>query len=103
MMNQVTDDNKENSIEEALSSADIIYTSEQITAALDNLAIDINTRLEGANPLVLCVMKGVAPPKTSIQQIYGAALPFIILDLIAIVLLIVFPVLATWLPSVMLR
>jgi tripartite ATP-independent transporter DctM subunit len=53
--------------------------------------------------LLLYVMKGVAPPQTSIQQIYGAALPFIILDLIAIVLLIIFPVLATWLPSVMLR
>ena len=53
--------------------------------------------------LLLYVMKGVAPPKTSIQQIYGAALPFIILDLIAIVLLIIFPALATWLPSVMLR
>jgi tripartite ATP-independent transporter DctM subunit len=53
--------------------------------------------------LLLYVMKGVAPPKTSIQQIYGAALPFIILDLIAIALLIIFPVLATWLPSIMLR
>jgi len=45
----------------------------------------------------------VAPPKTTIQQIYGAALPFIILDLIAIALLVIFPVLATWLPSIMLR
>jgi tripartite ATP-independent transporter DctM subunit len=53
--------------------------------------------------LLLYVMKGVAPPKTSIQQIYGAALPFIILDLIAIALLVIFPGLATWLPSIMLR
>jgi tripartite ATP-independent transporter DctM subunit len=53
--------------------------------------------------LLLYVMKGVAPPKTPIQQIYGAAMPFIILDLIAIVLLVIFPGLATWLPSIMPR
>ena len=53
--------------------------------------------------LLLYVMKGVAPPKTTIQQIYGAAMPFIILDLIAIVLLVIFPGLASWLPSIMIR
>lgn len=51
--------------------------------------------------LLLYVMKGVAPPQTRIQQIYLAALPFIILDLIAMALIIVFPALATWLPSLM--
>ena len=53
--------------------------------------------------LLLYVMKGVAPPKTTIQQIYGAAMPFIILDLIAIALLVIFPGLASWLPSIMIR
>lgn len=53
--------------------------------------------------LLLYVMKGVAPPKTTIQQIYGAAMPFIILDLIAITLLVIFPGLASWLPSIMIR
>lgn len=53
--------------------------------------------------LLLYVMKGVAPPKTTIQQIYGAAMPFIILDLVAIALLVIFPGLASWLPSIMIR
>lgn len=53
--------------------------------------------------LLLYVMKGVAPETITIQQIYGAAMPFIILDLIVIALLIFFPGLATWLPSIMLH
>jgi hypoxanthine phosphoribosyltransferase len=57
MMNHVTDD-KDNSMDEVLSSADIIYTSDQINAALDKLAINLNNRLAGADPLVFCVMKG---------------------------------------------
>ncbi len=53
--------------------------------------------------LLLYVMKGVAPAEISIQQIYRAALPFIILDLIAIVLLLFIPGLATWLPAIVIR
>jgi tripartite ATP-independent transporter DctM subunit len=53
--------------------------------------------------LLLYVMKGVVPSDISIQQIYKAALPFIVLDLIAIVLLLFIPGLALWLPSVMVR
>ena len=51
--------------------------------------------------LLLYVMKGVAPQGTRIQQIYWAAMPFIILDLIVMGLIIAFPALATWLPSLM--
>lgn len=53
-----TDDNKENSIDDVLSSADLIYTSDQINAALDALALKLNTRFSNTNPLILCVMKG---------------------------------------------
>ncbi len=49
--------------------------------------------------LLLYVMKGVAPRNTTIQQIYLAAMPFIVLELIVLVLLVLFPVLATWLPD----
>jgi hypoxanthine phosphoribosyltransferase len=56
--NNKSDDNKENSIDDALSSADLIYTADQINAALDSLALKLNTRLLNENPLVLCVMKG---------------------------------------------
>ena len=53
--------------------------------------------------LLLYVMKGVAPASISYKQIYGAAAPFIILDLTAISLLLFIPGLARWLPSVMLK
>ena len=49
--------------------------------------------------LLLFVMKGVAPPQTTMRQIYGAALPFILCSLVLVALLIAFPPLATWLPG----
>ena len=51
----------------------------------------------------LYVMKGVAPPGTSLGDIMKAALPFIYCDLIALVLLIAFPVIALWLPGIMVK
>ncbi|MEO0386539.1 MAG: TRAP transporter large permease subunit [Pseudomonadota bacterium] len=49
--------------------------------------------------LLLFVMKGVAPPDTTMRDIYRAALPFILCSLILVALLILFPPLATWLPG----
>jgi tripartite ATP-independent transporter DctM subunit len=49
--------------------------------------------------LLLFVMKGVAPPETTMRTIYGAALPFIFCSLLLVGLLILFPPLATWLPG----
>lgn len=51
--------------------------------------------------LSLFVMKGVAPSNTTMGDIYKAGLPFLGLDLIAMVLIIAFPTLALWLPSIM--
>ena len=51
--------------------------------------------------LLLFVMKGVAPPGTTMRDIYLAAAPFIGCVLLLIVLIIVFPPLATWLPRLM--
>lgn len=50
----------------------------------------------------LFVMKGVAPPDTTMGDCYRAGLPFIGCDLIAMVFIIAFPVLALWLPGMML-
>ncbi|MBF9058482.1 TRAP transporter large permease subunit [Rhodobacterales bacterium HKCCSP123] len=50
--------------------------------------------------LLLFVMKGVAPPDTTMRDIYRAAFPFILCSLLLVALLIVFPALATWLPGV---
>jgi tripartite ATP-independent transporter DctM subunit len=48
--------------------------------------------------LLLFVMKGVAPPGTTMRDIYLAAMPFIGCVLLLIVLIILFPPIATWLP-----
>ena len=49
--------------------------------------------------LLLFVMKGVAPPDTTMREIYSAALPFIFCSLALVALLVMFPGLATWLPG----
>lgn len=49
----------------------------------------------------LFVMKGVAPPDTTMGDCYRAALPFLGCDVIAIALIIAFPAIALWLPNVM--
>ncbi len=48
----------------------------------------------------LYIMKGVAPPDTTMGDIIKAALPFLGCDLIAMTLIIAFPQLALWLPSI---
>lgn len=45
-------------------------------------------------------LKGVAPPEISLQDIYRALWPFILLQMSAIALVIAFPQIALWLPSV---
>ena len=49
--------------------------------------------------LLLFVMKGVSPPDTTMRDIYIAALPFMACAIILVGLLIVFPQIALWLPS----
>jgi TRAP-type mannitol/chloroaromatic compound transport system permease large subunit len=49
----------------------------------------------------LFVMKGVAPPGTTMGDTYKAALPFLGCDLIVMILLIALPQLVLWLPSIM--
>ncbi|WP_171175853.1 MULTISPECIES: TRAP transporter large permease subunit [unclassified Ruegeria] len=49
--------------------------------------------------LLLFVMKGVAPPGTTMREIYTSAFPFIFCSILLVVLLIIFPNLALFLPS----
>ncbi len=51
--------------------------------------------------LSLFVMKGVAPPDTTMGDIYRAALPFLYCDAIAMALIMAFPAIALWLPGLM--
>ncbi|MBD8005181.1 TRAP transporter large permease [Bacillus norwichensis] len=49
----------------------------------------------------LFAMKGVLADKVSMGEIYRAVAPFIVLNVVCMVLLIVFPKLVLWLPSLM--
>jgi tripartite ATP-independent transporter DctM subunit len=48
--------------------------------------------------LLLYTMKGVAPPSISMQQIYAAAIPYVLFGVFMIALILAFPGIATWLP-----
>jgi len=47
----------------------------------------------------LYVVKGVAPPEISMGNVIGGAMPFLVVTFLAMVLVMIFPVLALWLPA----
>ncbi|MDP6269415.1 MAG: TRAP transporter large permease subunit, partial [Alphaproteobacteria bacterium] len=49
--------------------------------------------------LLLFVMQGVAPPGTRFSEICLAAIPFMLCAMVLVALIVVFPEIATWLPS----
>jgi tripartite ATP-independent transporter DctM subunit len=49
--------------------------------------------------LLLFVLKGVAPGDTTMGDIYRAGIPFLFCDAVAMILVIIFPSLVLWLPS----
>ena len=51
--------------------------------------------------MMLFVMKGVAEEDISIKEIINAAIPFLCCDAVAMAMIIIFPPLALWLPSLM--
>ncbi len=51
--------------------------------------------------VTLFVMKGVAPPEITMSDIWKAVTPYVIVDILCIVLVLVFPFLATIVPSLM--
>lgn len=64
----------------------------------------INMELGGITPPVglnLFILKGIAPPDISLMDIARGAMPFMILLLIGMVIIMVFPEIALWLPSMM--
>jgi TRAP-type mannitol/chloroaromatic compound transport system permease large subunit len=48
-------------------------------------------------------VKGVAPAHVTLNQIFAGVLPFMAIQLLAIVLLYVFPEIGLWLPRVLYR
>ncbi len=68
------------------------------------LFVLITLEMAGTTPpfgLLLYVMLGVAPRGTTLFQVASAAFPFLICDAILILILVAFPGLALWLPSLM--
>jgi tripartite ATP-independent transporter DctM subunit len=64
----------------------------------------INMEMATTTPpfgLVLFVMKGVSPEDTTMGDIYKAGLPFLVCDAVAMGLVMIFPSLALYLPSLM--
>jgi TRAP-type mannitol/chloroaromatic compound transport system permease large subunit len=51
--------------------------------------------------LLLMTMKGVAPPQVTMAHIFRAVVPYVGMSLILLVLLILFPAVATWLPALL--
>ena len=68
------------------------------------LFVLITIEMAGTTPpfgLLLYVMLGVAPKGTTLFQVAGAAFPFLVCNTILILILVAFPELALWLPSLM--
>ena len=66
----------------------------------------INAEMGATTPpygLSMFVMKAVAPPDTTMGDVYKAGYPYLVCDLITMALVIAFPVIPLWLPNLMLH
>ena len=62
----------------------------------------LNTEMASTTPpfgMALFAMKAVSPKDTRMKDIYTAAFPFLGVDLLVMVLLMIFPMLTVWLPG----
>lgn len=67
------------------------------------LMLLINMSIANLSPpfgIELFVMKGVSPPDTTMADIYRASIPFIIMEALVILLVMIAPPIATWLPGI---
>jgi TRAP-type mannitol/chloroaromatic compound transport system permease large subunit len=51
--------------------------------------------------MLLFTMKSVAPPTVRMAQVYGAALPYVVFGLLMLIVVMLCPPVATWLPEVL--
>ncbi|MFH1487652.1 MAG: TRAP transporter large permease subunit [Pseudomonadota bacterium] len=64
----------------------------------------LNMEMSSVTPpvgMMLFVMKGVSPPDTTMADIYRSGIPFLLCDLVAMAIIMTFPVLVLWLPNLM--
>jgi len=66
------------------------------------IMIAINLQTSFLTPpfgFALFYLRGVAPPEVSTAQIYRGVIPFVAIQVFALILLAVFPGIVTWLPQ----
>ena len=51
--------------------------------------------------MILFVVKGIAPDEVTMMDVYRAGFPFLMCDLLVVILLLAFPGLVLWLPGLM--
>lgn len=69
-----------------------------------SLIMLINMEMGNTTPpfgLLLFVMKGVSPPDTTMGDIYKAGIPFLLCDALAMIMVMIFPQIALYLPGLM--
>jgi tripartite ATP-independent transporter DctM subunit len=69
-----------------------------------SLLMLLNMEMANTTPpfgLLLFVMKGVAPPDTTMGDIYKAGIPFLLCDALVLILIMIFPQIALFLPALM--
>lgn len=82
-----------------------LAVSQQIDIVWLLLLILVSMELSLLTPpfgLLLFVMKGVAPPNVTLGKVYSAAAPFVVLKLAILLLMLLWPPFATWLPRLVL-
>lgn len=82
-----------------------LAVSQQIDMVWLLLLILVSMELSLLTPpfgLLLFVMKGVAPPNVTLGNVYAAAAPFVLLKLSILLLMLLWPSFATWLPRLVL-
>jgi tripartite ATP-independent transporter DctM subunit len=82
-----------------------LAVSQQIDIVWLLLLILVSMELSLLTPpfgLLLFVMKGVAPPNITLGKVYSAAAPFVVLKLAILLLMLLWPPFATWLPRLVL-
>ncbi len=68
------------------------------------MVVAVNLQMAFLTPplgYALFFMKGTAPPEVTMMHIYRGIVPFVALQLLGLIIVILFPPIITWLPSVM--
>ena len=81
-----------------------ILTALEINIVWFGILVTINMCCGNISPpmgLNLYIVKGLMPEAISLRRLFIGAIPFMVIDCICIALVMAFPALATWLPSIM--